>query len=135
MVKLLLVADRITCVSEMVRKRLARDLGIAADVIRFPVLLESSETESSDLARSDFLFVGRISDEKGLPALLRAWPRGKRLTVIGDGPARAQAEALEDEFGLECDLKGSVEKMCSLRPCESPGPFWFRVCGARVPQQ
>jgi len=114
LVKLLLVADRVTCVSETVRERLARDLGIAADVIRFPVLRDSSETESSDGARSDFLFVGRISDEKGLLALLRAWPRGKRLTIIGDGPARAQAEALVDEFGLECDFKGYVEKSVLL---------------------
>lgn len=39
------------------------------------------------------LFVGRLAPEKGLPTLLRAWPRincGWSLKVVGDGPLRRQ---------------------------------------------
>lgn len=43
------------------------------------------------------LYVGRLSPEKGLGALLEAWaanrPEGLRLEVIGDGPMHAELEA------------------------------------------
>ncbi len=42
------------------------------------------------------LYVGRVSQEKGVPTLLQAWrqvPKGIPLRVIGDGPARAQLES------------------------------------------
>jgi glycosyltransferase involved in cell wall biosynthesis len=47
------------------------------------------------------LCVGRVSQEKGVPTLLKAWhhlPRSFGLRIIGDGPARAQleSEALAD---------------------------------------
>jgi glycosyltransferase involved in cell wall biosynthesis len=42
-------------------------------------------------AGSYFLFVGRLSREKGLEQLLRAWTGvGARLVVVGDGPERAR---------------------------------------------
>jgi glycosyltransferase involved in cell wall biosynthesis len=45
----------------------------------------------------DFLFVGRISEEKGLSVLLDAWRHlgsaGPKLTVIGDGRLRLALEA------------------------------------------
>jgi glycosyltransferase involved in cell wall biosynthesis len=41
-----------------------------------------------------FLYLGRISAEKGLATLLEAWHRGAsgRLLVVGDGPERASLE-------------------------------------------
>lgn len=46
-----------------------------------------------------FVFVGRLSAEKGLDLLLRAWARHSDgalgpLTVVGDGPQRADVDAL-----------------------------------------
>jgi glycosyltransferase involved in cell wall biosynthesis len=41
------------------------------------------------------LFVGRLSEEKGIMSLLAAWSRLKRITplkVVGDGPLRAEME-------------------------------------------
>ena len=49
------------------------------------------------------LCVGRVSQEKGLPALLKAWrqlPRTYALRVIGDGPARMQLEREAAADGL-----------------------------------
>jgi glycosyltransferase involved in cell wall biosynthesis len=49
------------------------------------------------------LFVGRLSPEKGVRTLLRAWQRlGNRipLQVVGDGPLRAELEACASRHGL-----------------------------------
>jgi len=49
------------------------------------------------------LYVGRVSEEKGTPTLLRAWqqlPRTYTLRVMGDGPARAQLEREATAQGL-----------------------------------
>lgn len=49
------------------------------------------------------LYVGRVSQEKGVPTLLKAWhqlPRTYPLRVIGDGPARAQLESEAAAHGL-----------------------------------
>jgi len=57
------------------------------------------------------LSVGRISVEKGLPVLARAWPRVEercrawgvrpQLVVVGDGPYRAQMERELADFNVE----------------------------------
>jgi glycosyltransferase involved in cell wall biosynthesis len=49
------------------------------------------------------LCVGRVSQEKGVPALLKAWrqlPRTYTLRIIGDGPARMQLEREAAADGL-----------------------------------
>lgn len=55
---------------------------------------------SHDMAPSKaWVFVGRLSAEKGLDRLLECWPTGEALDVIGDGPLigrlRAQAAAYQ----------------------------------------
>ena len=39
-----------------------------------------------------FLYLGRLSPEKGLDRLLRVWPSDVPLDVVGDGPERASLE-------------------------------------------
>lgn len=49
------------------------------------------------------LCVGRVSQEKGVPALLKAWrqlPRTYALRIVGDGPARAELERQAVADGL-----------------------------------
>lgn len=43
-----------------------------------------------------WLFVGRLSDEKGILHLLKRWPEGHHLTVIGSGPLEEQVGAIAD---------------------------------------
>jgi glycosyltransferase involved in cell wall biosynthesis len=53
--------------------------------------------------------VGRVSQEKGVTALLKAWrqlPRTCALRVIGDGPARAQLEREAAADGLNVTFMG-----------------------------
>lgn len=47
-------------------------------------------------ARSGALFVGRLSVEKGVDVLMKAWTKipDMQLTVLGDGPERATLEAM-----------------------------------------
>lgn len=46
-------------------------------------------------ARTEFLYAGRLSPEKGLAELLRAWASiDAPLTITGDGPDRERLEAL-----------------------------------------
>lgn len=49
------------------------------------------------------LFVGRLSPEKGVRTLLRAWERlkGIPLKIVGDGPLQAEMEDLVRGGGLE----------------------------------
>lgn len=51
------------------------------------------------------LFVGRLSEEKGIDTLLAAWSRlspGKRLKIVGDGPMAATVRrAAETSNGIE----------------------------------
>src|SRR5215207_1805875 len=52
---------------------------------------------SHDMAPTkDWVFVGRLSGEKGLDRLLDCWPTGEALDVIGDGPliGRLKKQAL-----------------------------------------
>lgn len=49
----------------------------------------------SDSTTNDWLFVGRLSEEKGIAQLLDRWPADAHLTVVGDGPIgpRIRADA------------------------------------------
>ena len=42
----------------------------------------------------DWLFVGRLSRDKGIVELLRQWPEDRRLVVVGTGPQDDEARAL-----------------------------------------
>lgn len=55
-------------------------------------------------------FVGRLSDQKNLPALFRALAKtkGVRLCCIGDGPLKAELQGLAESLSLD------VEFICSV---------------------
>lgn len=55
-----------------------------------------------------WLFVGRLSDEKGIVRLLQHWPANEPLTVVGDGPLRSQVEALAGD--LDVTLLGPLNR-------------------------
>lgn len=60
----------------------------------------------------DFVFVGRLSEEKGIDKLLDAWAlwvameSAPRLTIIGDGPLRQEVARRAEELGL--DFRGPI---------------------------
>lgn len=51
--------------------------------------------------RQGWVFVGRFTHEKGIVNLLRSWPTGESLDVIGAGPRRADVmEAAQGRMGV-----------------------------------
>jgi glycosyltransferase involved in cell wall biosynthesis len=59
-------------------------------------------------AGSRFLFLGRLSPEKGVDVLLDAWaPELGQLLIVGDGPSRRELEALAAHHGDSVRFAGS----------------------------
>jgi glycosyltransferase involved in cell wall biosynthesis len=65
--------------------------------------------------RRVFLYMGRLSTEKNVEALLKAWrlvqPRGCVLLIVGDGPLRSALQNNDEDviwWGYEADLKRRV---------------------------
>jgi glycosyltransferase involved in cell wall biosynthesis len=89
--------DALVTPSEPVARTL-REAGVAADRVRVvPHFVEPPAPARTGLrnpsAASHVAWVGRISPEKGLLELLRQWPAGQPLVVVGDGPDRAACAA------------------------------------------
>lgn len=90
---LLRQADVVLAPSMMTRDLLASS-GIEGPRVRvLPHAVEVPEASDGG-ARSGFLYVGRLSVEKGLDDLLSWWPAHQALTVVGDGPQRSHLEQL-----------------------------------------
>jgi glycosyltransferase involved in cell wall biosynthesis len=86
--------DRFIALTEFSRKRLIAAGLPAAAVVVHPNFVSDPGPRPDSPARSKrVLYVGRLSPEKGLPALIRAWrdagPAGLELALAGDGPQRA----------------------------------------------
>jgi len=81
-------------------------MGIAADRIHvIPHFYEHRELPPAPCPDGDFLFLGRLSREKGVDFLLRSWakldPRGRRLVIAGTGPEESSLRQLAVQLGLK----------------------------------
>jgi glycosyltransferase involved in cell wall biosynthesis len=85
--------------SFMKEKLLSSSLGVAGDKLAIKANFVT-DTGIGDNQREDFyLFAGRLSKEKGIGVLLKAFldEPGRRLVIAGDGPEKeALAEAIKD---------------------------------------
>ncbi len=55
---------------------------------------ESQANRRMTKSNGYWLCVGRLSPEKGITNLVREWPKGKRLVIVGDGPEFNKIEEL-----------------------------------------
>lgn len=55
-----------------------------------------------------WLFVGRLSVEKGIERLVAEWPPDRRLVIVGDGPLRPELEA--SAAGKRVTFRGSLSR-------------------------
>lgn len=55
-----------------------------------------------------WLYVGRLTPEKGIDRLLAEWPADRRLVVVGDGPLRPRLDALA--AGKQVTFRGSISR-------------------------
>jgi glycosyltransferase involved in cell wall biosynthesis len=91
---LLAAAAKIITVNDDMRSYYAA-VGLSEDKIvtvpNFVRMADSPGAHGGDEHGDFWLFAGRITDEKGVVPLVRDWPDGSRLKVVGSGP-------LEDEL-------------------------------------
>ena len=69
----------------------------------------SAEFLESEHNRSDetpWVFIGRLSPEKGILPLIENWPLGKKLLVVGDGPQFQEAQFAAR--GKQIELAGYI---------------------------
>ena len=98
-------ADRVLCPSEWVMKKFA-DEGIAAEAIPLGVEGPPADFAHRPASHPKFVYSGRLSSEKGVMLLLRAFSRfvadvpHASLTILGDGPLRGPVASLIRKLDL-----------------------------------
>lgn len=102
-------ASRIVCPSRWMQGELSRN-GVESDCIPLPVSGPTTGFARTPARHPTFVFVGRLSREKGVDLLLRAFGAvvrnhaGARLRVVGDGPLEAETHALAATLGLSSSV-------------------------------
>lgn len=108
-------ATTVTAVSSFLAAAAARALGVPVHAIPLtPMPMAMTKFPDPDAARSGAIFVGRLTQQKGVHHLLDALARLRRtglsidLTVVGDGPERAALKAQAIALGLPVMFTGFV---------------------------
>ncbi|MEW1954759.1 glycosyltransferase family 4 protein [Terrabacter sp. NPDC080008] len=96
-------ADRVIALTEDMRDLYARAGVPAARIDVVPNFIPAPETPEPGPGGDYWLYVGRLSPEKGILELVRQWPRGRRLVVAGSG---AQADAVREAAHGDVELLG-----------------------------
>jgi glycosyltransferase involved in cell wall biosynthesis len=94
--------DRLVCLTEFQRSLMTRAgfpedlLTVKPNFVYYPGPRRLKPSESNQV-----LFVGRLSEEKGVKLLVEAWntadPEWGNLVIIGDGPLRTELEAISGD--------------------------------------
>jgi glycosyltransferase involved in cell wall biosynthesis len=98
-------AERVLACSPWMAEQLGCN-GIAAEAIPLPVPLPGPAFVRAPSREPVFLYVGRLTREKGIDVLLRAFARvsvrrpAAQLRILGGGPRQAGLEALATELGI-----------------------------------
>jgi glycosyltransferase involved in cell wall biosynthesis len=93
-----------------------QQIGIPASKIHVvPHFHEPKDPPSPSCPRGNILFLGRLSPEKGVDHLLRAWKlvshQGRRLVIAGEGPESNALRALSEALQLEnVDFVGFLDR-------------------------
>jgi glycosyltransferase involved in cell wall biosynthesis len=101
-------ADRAIAVSEDLRRETIEAGYPAERIALIPYMVDTARFAPPDAPRSEteLLFVGRLAAQKNIELLLEAFARALgerpelRLTLVGDGPARASLEARARDLGM-----------------------------------
>lgn len=74
-------------------------------MVTIPNFVLEDSSVAAAASRSGWVYVGRLTPEKGIDRLIARWPAGERLTVLGDGPLMA---TLRGSAGPNVEFLGSV---------------------------
>ncbi len=84
------------------------DWGLPADKARYvPNAVDVSQLAADYAPGERFVFVGRLSEEKGLLTFVKAVAQaGVKATIVGTGPQEAELKALADSTGADVEFAG-----------------------------
>jgi glycosyltransferase involved in cell wall biosynthesis len=120
--------DRFIALTEFARQRFAASGLPAGRIAVKPNFARDRGTAGGGTAREGFLYVGRLSEEKGCTLLadaVRQMKSGATVTVVGDGPLREEMARAASELS-NLVLAGSClphevhERMCTARAVVIP---------------
>lgn len=84
--KLLTRADRIILLSERSRN-LYGNVGLGLEKVRIiPNFVDGEEFSPNSPLGNSWVYVGRLTQEKGIESLIKHWPANETLRIFGDGP-------------------------------------------------
>ncbi len=63
---------------------------------------------SSNPQDEKWVFIGRLTVEKGLIVLLESWPVGRKLVIVGSGPVENEMRKIASQRELDVTFLGSV---------------------------
>ncbi len=105
--------DRIICPSQFLGSKLVEGGFPSSQLVWMPnfltcnVIADTNDAPEKGLGAPYFIYFGRLSREKGVDVLLRAFtqaqehlPEGLKLAIVGDGPVRPELESLVSKSGL-----------------------------------
>lgn len=89
-------ADQLIFLSPLARDTYAKYAGesISSRSVIVPNFVNPPEPASArpDLTPNSWIFVGRLSKEKGVLPLIEHWPTSEKLEIVGDGPQKQEIE-------------------------------------------
>lgn len=123
--------DKFICTTQFVKNRLG-DSPLPSDkLIHLPLYIDLDAYTPTDTYEPYLCYVGRLAPEKGLLTLIHAMQSNPNtpLKIIGDGPMRAECEALVAELGLtNIELLGFLER-------DAMTPILGRSSGLIIPSE
>lgn len=127
-------AAAVTAVSSWLADR-ARAMapGLACEVAPMPVAVDRFVPPADHARRAGLLFVGRLSEQKGVHLLLDALARmasSASLTVVGSGPEEARLRARAAQLGI-----GSRVRWLPSQPQEALGALYGAAVALVVPSR
>ncbi|GAB93758.1 putative glycosyltransferase [Gordonia rhizosphera NBRC 16068] len=93
--KLVAKADRLVTMSGRARE-MHIHAGISADSLALIPNFRPDSSARATFSRGKWIYIGRLSPEKGILDLAREWPEGHRLEIYGDGPLWGSIAAINN---------------------------------------
>lgn len=105
--RLLSRADRVVLLSER-SKAIYANAGLSQEKTQvIPNFVESSGFLPDAPAGNDWIYIGRLTPEKGVEKLVEHWPAEKNLRIFGDGPLMS---CLRQKSSPNITFMGSIDR-------------------------